>query len=57
MMVKHLTEESKSMFREICKRQTADPVNKETDGMILYTWLISVLENIHNYPEWFEEKP
>lgn len=41
---------------KLCREQLKDPVNKETDGMVLATWVISLLENAHNYPEWFEEK-
>ena len=54
-LARPLTSEMKVDICKMCREQLSDPVNKETEGALLCTWVIALLESAHNYPEWFKE--
>ena len=53
---RRLNNKMRADIRKLAQEHFNSPANKETDGMLLVVWIISLLENIHLYPEWFEEK-
>lgn len=38
-----------------CRYLTDSIPNRLTEGALLYQWVVSLLENAHQHPEWFEE--
>lgn len=51
--MKYLKKDKRSDIIEMCKYYTNDVANKQCDGHMLAYWVIGLLENIDEYPDWY----